>query len=57
VDDIRLIPYGQGPALLAASFRVDRPSGTFYVTGGTGLSAVVVEALTPFAATVVRGVR
>lgn len=56
VLDLRLIPYGEGKALLAAGLRKNPPSGVIVATTGE-LSDVAIEALLPLATVVIRGTR
>ncbi len=56
VEDVRLVPYGQGVAALCAFFRANAPKG-FVLASSTGLSGLVIEALLPLSAQAWRGVR
>lgn len=56
VADVRLLEYGKGRALLAASFHTDRPRGVVIASSGE-LSSTAIEVLAAYADVVVRGVR
>lgn len=56
-DDIRLVEYGKGKGALAAVVREELPADGDWVVYSGELSSIVIEALEPLAAFVVRGVR
>jgi hypothetical protein len=56
VTDVREIPYGAGTAGLLADFKRNPPYG-HVVASSVGLSAQVIEVLSPLAARVIRSTR
>jgi len=55
VDDLRLVPYGKGPGMLAAAIRAAPPSGTIVCRRGP-LANAAIEALIPFATRIIQGI-
>jgi hypothetical protein len=56
VTDVREVDFGKGTRALIAAFKKDPPVGSYSVSM-SGLGALVVDALTPVAKIVVRGMR